>query len=165
ATFAVLVVYLVGRSRLARPWRLGIQGLALLTMMAVGLARILLGAHWPSDVLAGLALGAAGAAAAVWWHLTHPSPETIPSTEDLVMKRRLFGIALVALLLAACSREPRPGGKPLVVATFSPLYEFSRQVAVTGPTWSLWSRRPLSLDRPGDPAEPPGGGLQPSVSE
>ncbi|HEV8306721.1 MAG TPA: phosphatase PAP2 family protein, partial [Methylomirabilota bacterium] len=77
ATFAVLVVYLVGRSRLARPWRLGIQGLALLTMMAVGLARILLGAHWPADVVTGFALGSAVAAGAAWWHLTHPSPALV----------------------------------------------------------------------------------------
>ena len=38
------------------------------------------------------------------------------------------GVALVATLsLAAC--QPTPSGKPLVVASFYPLYEFSRQVA------------------------------------
>lgn len=45
------------------------------------------------------------------------------------MKRRLLGILLLTVALAACSRASTPPAKPLVVATFYPPYEFSRQVA------------------------------------
>lgn len=41
-----------------------VRALALLMIALVGLARVLLRAHWPSDVLAGIALGLALAAAA-----------------------------------------------------------------------------------------------------
>jgi membrane-associated phospholipid phosphatase len=68
AAFAVMVVYLVGRSRLgARGRRLAVPA-ALLLIVAVGVARIVLRAHWPSDVLGGLALGVTVAAAAAWGH-------------------------------------------------------------------------------------------------
>ena len=33
---------------------------------------MVLDAHWPLDVVAGFALGAAGAAAAAWWDASHP---------------------------------------------------------------------------------------------
>jgi membrane-associated phospholipid phosphatase len=39
--------------------------------LAVGLSRIVLDAHWSLDVVAGFALGAAGAAAAAWWDASH----------------------------------------------------------------------------------------------
>jgi zinc transport system substrate-binding protein len=38
-------------------------------------------------------------------------------------------VTLVATLAAACQEAPAPPGKPLVVASFYPMYEFSRQVA------------------------------------
>jgi membrane-associated phospholipid phosphatase len=41
-----------------------VRGLALLAIGLVGMARVILRAHWPSDVLAGVALGLALAAAA-----------------------------------------------------------------------------------------------------
>lgn len=44
------------------------------------------------------------------------------------MTRALVAVA-AALLLSACEPSPPPSGKPLVVATFYPLYEFARQVA------------------------------------
>ncbi len=46
------------------------------------------------------------------------------------MSRPLSWLALVAILAAAgCEQAPAPAAKPLVVATFYPLWEFSRQVA------------------------------------
>ena len=44
------------------------------------------------------------------------------------MPRGLW-VALVATVAAACQEAPAPPGKPLVVASFYPMYEFSRQVA------------------------------------
>ena len=45
------------------------------------------------------------------------------------MMRRVLGLVLLASLAAACEPAPPPTSKPLVVASFYPLYEFSRQVA------------------------------------
>jgi undecaprenyl-diphosphatase len=42
----------------------GVRALAAVMIALVGLARVILRAHWPSDVLAGIALGLALAAAA-----------------------------------------------------------------------------------------------------
>src|SRR5262249_8918988 len=38
-------------------------------------------------------------------------------------------VPLLALILAGCQQSPAPEGKPLVVASFYPMYEFTRQVA------------------------------------
>ena len=43
--------------------------------------------------------------------------------------RRVLWAALLTTLAAACQEAPAPPGKPLVVASFYPMYEFSRQVA------------------------------------
>ena len=45
------------------------------------------------------------------------------------MRRRALGLLALACLLAACEPASPPSAKPLVVATFYPLYEFSRRVA------------------------------------
>jgi membrane-associated phospholipid phosphatase len=63
-TFTVAVALgtaaaLAGR-RVSRGERAAWVALAVLGAAAAGSARIILGAHWPSDVLGGLALGAAG---------------------------------------------------------------------------------------------------------
>jgi undecaprenyl-diphosphatase len=72
AAFAVVTIYLVGRSGLSRPARaLVIVGVGLLTL-AMGLSRMVLDAHWTLDVVAGFALGAASAAIAAWWDTSHP---------------------------------------------------------------------------------------------
>lgn len=60
------VVYLTLGALLARtnqplPIKSYVLGLAVLLMLLVGLTRIYLGVHWPSDVLAGWAVGAAWA--------------------------------------------------------------------------------------------------------
>jgi membrane-associated phospholipid phosphatase len=69
AAFAVIVAWLVGRSRLRPATQAGVCALVLLAAVLVGLARIQLRAHWPSDVLGGWALGIACAAGAAWWDL------------------------------------------------------------------------------------------------
>jgi membrane-associated phospholipid phosphatase len=72
AAFAVATIYLVGRSGLRRPLRMAI-GLVVATLtLLIWMSRIILDAHWPLDVIAGFALGAAGAAAAAWWDASYP---------------------------------------------------------------------------------------------
>lgn len=62
AAFFGAVMFLAG----ALPPRVGapMRVLALVMIVLVGMARVMLGAHWPSDVLAGIALGLALAATA-----------------------------------------------------------------------------------------------------
>jgi undecaprenyl-diphosphatase len=74
AAFAVATIYLVGRSGMPRALRLVIALVAVALALAVGLSRMVLDAHWPLDVVAGFALGAAGAAVAAWWDASHPTP-------------------------------------------------------------------------------------------
>ena len=90
AAFAVIVIYLAGRSRLPPRARGLLAAVAVALIAGVGLARIVLRAHWPSDVLGGLALGVAVAAAAAWWHgrraaTPRPAPRAGParSTEGM----------------------------------------------------------------------------------
>ncbi len=63
AAFFGAVVYLAGALP-SRTARLVVRGLALAAVVLVGAARVMLRAHWPSDVLAGIALGLTLAAAA-----------------------------------------------------------------------------------------------------
>jgi undecaprenyl-diphosphatase len=67
ASFAIVLVYIASRERLGGRWRHVFQALALAVMLLVGWARIVLGAHWPTDVLGGFLLGAGCAAAGAWW--------------------------------------------------------------------------------------------------
>jgi membrane-associated phospholipid phosphatase len=72
AAFSTTMIYLVSGTGLARAYQLIAHTLAVLPALAVGSARVVLRAHWPADVVAGLALGAACAAAGAWWDATHP---------------------------------------------------------------------------------------------
>lgn len=90
AGFALMALYLLGGRRRPADWLLGIGAGALIGLVA--LARIVLRAHWPSDVVAGLALGASAGAAAAWWHAWWASgrPERAsPSTDRVPPGRSL----------------------------------------------------------------------------
>jgi undecaprenyl-diphosphatase len=78
SAFAVATVYLVGLSGLRPTLRLAISLAAVILMLAIGVSRMVLDAHWMLDVVAGFALGAAGAAAAAWWDASHPLPASGP---------------------------------------------------------------------------------------
>lgn len=70
AAYFFLAAYLVGQ-RLPNPPRAPVILLwaaAGITVTLVGMARILLQAHWPGDTLGGAALGLLCVSVAVWWH-------------------------------------------------------------------------------------------------
>ena len=91
ATFAVVLIYIASREHLSRAQRLVLDALGVCLMLAVGWARIMRHAHWPSDVLGGLLLGIGCAAAAAWWASSHaeaaPESRSVgdPETPRLVM--------------------------------------------------------------------------------
>ena len=76
ATFAVLLAYLLSRERVSSAARVPLLVLAVALVGSVGFARVILNAHWPSDVLGGILLGAGCAAAGAWWDAAHPSEGT-----------------------------------------------------------------------------------------
>lgn len=65
--FAVIAIYFAIKERWNRGQRVGLTVVVVVMVALVGLARLVLHAHWPSDVLGGLLLGSACAAAGAWW--------------------------------------------------------------------------------------------------
>jgi membrane-associated phospholipid phosphatase len=65
ATFYPLLSWLVLRSR--PRWRRISYAIGLIPAAYIGLGRLYLGVHWPTDVFAGWTLGVAQSAVAVWW--------------------------------------------------------------------------------------------------
>jgi undecaprenyl-diphosphatase len=88
AAFAVATIYLVGRSGLGRAARGAVSAAAVVLMLAIGVSRMVLDAHWTLDVVGGFALGAAGAAAAAWWDAAHPPPRAASAPRGADPPRR-----------------------------------------------------------------------------
>jgi undecaprenyl-diphosphatase len=72
AAFAVILLYVLSRERVSPAARATLLVLAAALVGSVGFARMILNAHWPSDVLGGLLLGVGCAAAGAWWDGAHP---------------------------------------------------------------------------------------------
>ena len=87
AVFAVIILYAASRSRLSPRARAAVAVAALAGACLVGLARIELRAHWPSDVVAGWALGAGLAAGAAWWSLSAGAAAPARARRDLAAAR------------------------------------------------------------------------------
>ncbi len=67
ASFAVIAIYFAIKERWNRATRMALSVVVLAMVLLVGLARLVLHAHWPSDVLGGLLLGSSCAAFGAWW--------------------------------------------------------------------------------------------------
>ena len=72
AAFFPMAAYLVGKAVMNRRGRIGLWLGAATLVLLVGIARIVLRAHWPVDVLGGAALGLACVALAAWWNERSP---------------------------------------------------------------------------------------------
>ncbi|HEV2055032.1 MAG TPA: phosphatase PAP2 family protein [Methylomirabilota bacterium] len=67
AAFAVIAIYFAIKEPWSRVQRLGLTAVVTVMVVLVGVARLVLNAHWPSDMLGGLLLGSTCAAAGAWW--------------------------------------------------------------------------------------------------
>ncbi len=80
-TFAVLLLYALSREPASPRARVGLIVLAVVLVGTVGYARMILNAHWPSDVLGGVLLGGGCAAAGAWWDSLHgATPRAVDDT-------------------------------------------------------------------------------------
>ena len=71
AAVATMLALLIGRAQPDRAARAYVAGVALSLTAAIGISRVYLAVHWPSDVLAGWSFGAAWSTG--WWWAAGPS--------------------------------------------------------------------------------------------
>lgn len=94
AAFCVMVAYLGGKSLGRGAIRRLAWTCAALLVLLVGLARIVLHAHWPLDIAGGATLGLACAASVAWWNERHPERLTgssLPQVRTRPVTRWLKG--------------------------------------------------------------------------
>jgi apolipoprotein N-acyltransferase len=106
----VLIAHFATHSPLRRAHRYAVISLAGLGMLMVGLARILLDAHWAADVLVGFAFGAACASAGIWWetaatHMGDVAKKASPTTQGIIL---VLGLALGLVGCGGKSSRARP---------------------------------------------------------
>lgn len=130
ATAALLVFWFASSPRLrAACWAIGLGG------AAVAWSRVMVGAHWPSDVLLGMAIGLAtvlavlalvamGPFAALWLRLAHASATTRGQRRVAVLE----GVAVVGLVATPTGY---PLGWPMEVALV---------LLGLGSAWRRWRR-------------------------
>ncbi len=84
-TYLTLAVLL---ARIVPEWRLKLYLLliAAFVTVLVGVSRIYLGVHWPTDVLAGWTAGAAWAA--LCWLVAHQAPQRLSASTSKVLRKR-----------------------------------------------------------------------------
>jgi protein-S-isoprenylcysteine O-methyltransferase Ste14 len=78
AAFYVLLAYFAWTTIKSTVARYAIWLVAITTILAVAISRVVLTAHWPLDTVGGAALGLMCVAAAVWWH-ENRQPAPVPS--------------------------------------------------------------------------------------
>lgn len=89
STFAVLLLYALSREPVSPRTRVTLIVLAVVLVGTVGFARVILNAHWPSDVLGGVLLGTGCAAAGAWWDSARgENPAETPRPADDVIRAR-----------------------------------------------------------------------------
>lgn len=64
--FCSVLIYIVWNGRLQQPWKWVLSVLLFLVAVCIGISRIVLRYHYPSDVLAGMCLGFAWALLSLW---------------------------------------------------------------------------------------------------
>jgi hypothetical protein len=72
AAVYVLLAYFAWTTIRSTVARYAIWLVAITTILAVAISRVVLTAHWPRDTVGGAALGLMCVAAAVWWHQNRP---------------------------------------------------------------------------------------------
>lgn len=144
ATAALLVFWFASAPRLRSAcWAIGLLG------VAVAVSRVMVGAHWPSDVLLGMAVGLGtvmavlalmvmGPFAALWLTLARASATTRG-------QRRVAGVEVVAVLGLLATPTGYPLGWPMEVALV---------VLGLGSAFMRWRRARPEQDAGGDVTAP-----------
>jgi undecaprenyl-diphosphatase len=78
AALGVILLYVASRARAGHGARPVLLVLGVAVPLAVGGARLVLDAHWLSDVVGGWLLGGACAAAGAWWDARQAGPGPLP---------------------------------------------------------------------------------------